>query len=340
MTDVIDLLDTRAESEPEDTGSPISESGSESSVRVDPVFARSILAGLEADQKRIESKWLYDAKGSKLFDQITDLEDYYPTRTEAGILKKHAADLLAYAPQGSALVELGSGSSTKTRLVLDAVPTLSTYIPIDISADHLTQAARNLSADYEGIDVIPVIGDFTADIALPEVFADVPKLLFFPGSTIGNFEVDQAVALMARLRKLSKVCGFVIGADRVKPESILIRAYDDSEGVTADFNLNLLTRINRELGADFNLDGFRHEARWNKDESRIEMHLVSVRTQLVRILDRHIVFARDETIHTENSHKYDPDRFQRLAARAGWATSESWTDNKGLFGLMVLTPST
>ncbi len=309
-----------------------------SDVRADAEFAGSILAGLSAEKKTIASKWLYDARGSQLFDAITGLEEYYPTQIETGILRERAPELSPFAPAGTALVELGSGSSVKTRILLDALPSLGAYLPVDISASHLEDAAAKLAADYAGIDVHPVVGDFTGDINLPEAFRDAPKLLFFPGSTIGNFEPGEAVALLARLRKLERVSAFVVGVDIVKAEETLVRAYDDASGVTGNFNLNLLTRINRELGADFDLDGFRHEARWNASDSRIEMHLVSLADQSVRLLGETIDFASGETIHTENSFKYQPGQFAGMAAQAGWRVSRTWLDDAGLFSVVVLEP--
>lgn len=302
-------------------------------------FARSILAGLNAPQKTIESKWLYDAVGSHLFDEITDLQEYYPTRTEIDILAQRASELSGYAPTGTALVEPGSGSSVKTRLILDAVPSIATYIPIDISGDHLATIARQLTLDYPAVDIHPVTGDFTAKLNLPSDFADAPKLVFFPGSTIGNFEVDQARALLAGWRQLQNVQALIVGVDLVKAENILIDAYDDAKGVTAAFNLNLLTRINRLLGANFDLDGFRHEARWNEVDSRIEMHLVSEKDQKTDFLDVQIAFAEGETIHTENSHKYRPEKFSALAGEAGWHTDQFWSDDNNYFGIAILTPA-
>ena len=301
-------------------------------------FAQSILAGLAAERKTIESKWLYDAAGSRLFDRITMLEEYYPTRTETGILEVRAAELAAHAPPGSALVELGSGSSVKTRLLLDALPQLGAYVPVDISAEHLDEAARRLDADYPALDVCPVVADFTAEFTLPEIIENGPKVLFFPGSTLGNFEIESAVALMRRLRTLQKVTAFVIGIDLVKDRQTLLHAYDDGEGVTAAFNLNLLARINRELGADFDPSAFRHKARWNETESRIEMHLVSREKQTVTVAGKTIRFAEGETIHTENSHKFTPDGFRDLALQAGWQLADLWTDPRAHFGVAVLVP--
>lgn len=301
-------------------------------------FARSILAGLKSEQKTIESKWLYDAAGSQLFDRITALEEYYPTSTETGILKARASDLRKHTPPGSVLVELGSGSSIKTRLLLDALPQLGAYVPVDISAEHLDDAAKRLAADYPALEVNPVVADFTAEFAVPETHDSRTKLLFFPGSTIGNFEIDAGVALMRRLRRLDRVSAFLIGIDLVKDRHTLLRAYDDGQGVTAAFNLNLLTRINRELGADFDPSGFRHKAHWNETESRIEMHLVSRASQMVTVAGEAIGFAEGETIHTENSHKYTPERFRHLASAAGWNMVDLWVDRQAHFGVAVLVP--
>lgn len=303
----------------------------------DPDFAVSIVAGLREPQKRIESKWLYDKRGSRLFDRITELDEYYPTRTENAILRQRAAALRRFVGEGTALVELGSGSSTKTRLLLDALPGLESYAPVDISVSHLRSAANRLSRDYQKLHVHPLLGDFTEEIQLPPQLMDAPKVLFFPGSTIGNFSVDGATDLLASLRKMKNVTALVVGVDLVKSRKILIPAYDDALGVTAEFNLNLLNRMNRELGADFELEAFHHEARWNAAGSRIEMHLVSRRAQRVHILGEQFVFSEAETIHTENSHKFTRERFAGLAADANWKLETMWTDPAGYFGVAVLT---
>lgn len=301
-------------------------------------FAASFLAGLRAPRKRIESKWLYDAEGSRLFDQITELPEYYPTRTETGILEAHASTLPARVPEGAALVELGSGSSVKTRILLDALPSLATYVPVDIAEGHLQEAMQRLAIGYPQLEIRPVVADFTRPFALPSSLEDTPKLLFFPGSTIGNFEPLAAQALMARFARWSNVAAFVIGVDVRKDEATLERAYDDASGVTAAFNLNLLLRANRELGTDFDPDGFRHEARWNAAESRIEMHLVSQRDQSACVCGERIGFREGETIHTENSYKYAADGFCGLADAAGWRGIDVWTDDQGLFSVHVLVP--
>lgn len=304
----------------------------------DDDFASSIVSGLAEKQKRIESKWLYDDLGSQLFDAVTALDDYYPTRTEVEILQQNVSRLAHDLKHGTVLIELGSGSSIKTRLLLDALPDLQSYMPIDISEGQLLAAAGRVHADYPNLKVTPIVGDFTADLMLPKAFHNAPKLLFFPGSTIGNFDVDQATALLKQFRKLSTVSAFVIGIDLVKPIATLIRAYDDSEGVTAKFNLNLLSRINRELDADFDLGTFHHETRWNATASRVEMHLVSDRDQRVHIAGRDIAFNAGETIHTENSHKYTPEHFEALANKAGWRMDDLWTDANDYFGVAVLSP--
>ncbi|NRB17262.1 MAG: L-histidine N(alpha)-methyltransferase [Rhodobacteraceae bacterium] len=306
--------------------------------KANPVFAQSIMAGLRAPQKYIESKWLYDAHGSLLFDAITELEEYYPTRTELGILRRHAVDLQRYVGSHTALFELGSGSSVKTRILLDALPGLHSYVPIDISKDHLQAAVRRVAQEYSALKVLPVVADFTADVPLPAVLDDAAKILFFPGSTIGNFETEDAASLLGRMRRVSGVVAFVIGFDLVKTAKTLIRAYDDTSGVTAEFNLNLLTRINRELGADFDLNRFEHQARWNSDKNRIEMHLVSRQLQTVEILGQTIAFVRGESIHSENSHKYTPGQLEEIARQQGWYTDQIWMDAEQLFGVAVLTP--
>jgi len=304
----------------------------------DPDLVASVLDGLGKPQKEIASKWLYDAEGSRLFDRICEVEDYYPTRTEVAILEANAHSLRPLVPDGAALVELGSGSSLKTRLMLDAVSNFAAYVPVDISAQHLRHAAAAIAADYPALAVQPVVGDFTARLALPPSLRDVPKLLFFPGSTIGNFDLDGAAHLLGRLRGVPAVQGLVIGIDLEKDVARLLRAYDDSDGVTAAFSLNLLHRLNRELGADFDPDGFRHEARWNRELRRVEIFLVSRQPQQVEVAGRRFAFAEGETIHTENSQKFTLAGFRDLAAGAGWTSHAAWVDDDALFSVHVLTP--
>lgn len=310
-----------------------------SRVEGDPAFVASVLGGLGRDPKSLDCKYLYDEEGSKLFDLICQLEDYYPTRVEMEILQGSAGRLADVVPPGAALVELGSGSSIKTRILLDAIPSLAAYVPLDISAEHLETAAARLRCDYPDLAVHPVVGDFTGAIRLPPTLRAQAKLLFFPGSTIGNFSVDGARVLLSELRRTPGVIGLVIGVDLEKDLTRLIRAYDDSDGVTSAFNKNLLVRINREIGADFDIAGFAHEARWSESHKRIEMHLVSRRHQRVHISGRSFDFAEGETIHTENSHKFTRQGFGALAASAGWHTRDVWSDAEELFSVHVLTPA-
>jgi L-histidine N-alpha-methyltransferase len=303
-----------------------------------PDFTADVVAGLRQAQKRLEAKYFYDQEGSRLFDRICELDEYYPTQTEIGILRDNAHKLSEILWARSALVELGSGSSFKTRLLLDALPEIATYVPLDISREHLGAAAKRIAIDYSEIAVRPLVADFTRPMALPRELEAVPKLLFFPGSTIGNFTLPEAQTMMARLRQLPRVVGLVVGVDLIKDIDMMVAAYDDREGVTAAFNKNLLVRINRELDGNFDLAAFRHEARWNAAQSRIEMHLVSKRQQRVSAAGETFDFAKGETIHTENSHKFTLDRFQTLARDAGWLPSEAWTDTASFFSVHVLTP--
>jgi L-histidine Nalpha-methyltransferase len=305
---------------------------------VDPDFAEAVLEGLAAERKYLLSKHLYDAEGSALFDRITELEEYYPTRTEAAILRENAGKLAGELPEGAALVEPGAGSGEKTRIVLDAWPGLGAYVPVDISGEHLAAAVAGHRAAYPDLPVHPVVADFAGGFELPEAVGGMPVVVFFPGSTIGNFTKGAARELLAGFRALPGAAGLVLGVDLPKDKERLIRAYDDGEGVTAAFNLNLLARINRELGGDFDLDGFAHEARWNDGESRIEMHLRSRRAQRVTVLGRGFAFAEGETIHTENSHKFSVEAFREIAAAAGWAPVDLWLDGEGLFSVHVLAP--
>lgn len=301
-------------------------------------FAAAVLAGLSQKQKRIEAKYFYDEEGSRLFDRICELEEYYPTRTEIGILREHAGELSRVLPENTALIELGSGASVKTRLLLDAVAEISTYVPLDISGEHLKAAADRIAAAYPKLRVLPLVADFTRDIALPPELTSVPKALFFPGSTIGNFTPPDAQTLLARLGHIPKVEVLVIGVDLVKDIDLLIAAYDDAEGVTAAFNKNLLHRLNGELGATFDIDAFAHGARWNAKQSRIEMHLVSRRRQSAEVAGRTFSFAKGETIHTENSHKFTFEQFGALADAAGWRVRDVWVDDASLFSVQLFLP--
>ncbi len=303
----------------------------------DTEFAREVLAGLRQKQKALSPKWLYDQRGSELFEDITSVPEYYPTRTEDGIFDT-VLPALSERFSGAAVAEFGSGSSRKSVRLIEAISP-SVYIPIDIAATFLEEAAEGLRARFPQLKVVPQAADFTKATALPTVFTQASSRLgFFPGSTIGNFDTGGAEEFLREsLQTLGTGAAFLVGADLVKDEDVLRAAYDDAGGVTAAFNLNLLTRINRELGADFDLMHFRHEARWNAGRERIEMHIVSALPQTVTVAGERIAFAEGETIHTENSHKYTVDGFEALAGRAGWRLDRMWTDKSDWFGVFLLT---
>lgn len=296
-----------------------------------------MIAALSRPVKSISPKWFYDEAGSELFEQITALAEYYPTRTEAALLATIAPELSAAIPDGAVLVEFGSGASAKTRILLDAAPQLSAYVPMDISVEALDAAARSINADYPALEVWSVAGDFTRPIALPAQVEGRPRVGFFPGSTIGNFGPVGAEQFLRAVRTLlGEGASMIIGADLVKDGQTLVAAYDDARGVTATFNLNLLARANREIGADFDLDGFSHRAVWNASESRMEMHLVSRSAQTVHIAGRAFDFAAGETLHTENSYKFTRTGFETLAASAGWRLERSWVSPPPEFAVFVL----
>ncbi|MGD1879944.1 MAG: L-histidine N(alpha)-methyltransferase [Kiloniellaceae bacterium] len=303
-------------------------------------FGRSVQAGLGAAPKTLEAKYFYDARGSQLFDAITALEEYYPTRAEAALLRHHAEAIAGFAGDEASLIEFGSGSSVKTRILLDALPALRCYVPIDISGEHLQATAEKLAADYDGLPIVPVHADYTSAFALPAAVPAGGRVGFFPGSTIGNFDPDAAIAFLRQARRLLGAGSrFLVGADLQKDAARLIAAYDDAKGVTAAFNLNLLRRINRELDGDFDLAAFRHEARYDAGRGRIEMHLVSLQDQSVRIAGRRFGFAAGESIHTENSYKYTLESFAALARDGGWRVDAQWRDPDGLFSLHGLVAS-
>ena len=301
-------------------------------------FATDVVAGLTATPKRLSPKYFYDSIGSALFERITELPEYYPTRREIGILNEHAGDIAGLIPPGAALVEFGSGSSTKTRILLSAAKTLAAYVPVDISAQFLHQQMAGLRREYPKVAMLPVAADFTKPFDLPDAVQTMPRAGFFPGSTIGNFEPHEAAAFLRHAaRILGRGAAFIVGVDLVKDTQILKKAYNDSQGVTAKFNLNLLTRINRELGAKFNPACFEHHAFFNRDRSRIEMHLASLKRQRIKVCGECIEFRAGETIHTENSYKYSIDSFRALARGAGWARTAVWTDADNYFSVHVLT---
>jgi len=302
-------------------------------------FARALVSGLRKPKKAIPSRFLYDARGSELFEQITELDEYYPTRTEIAILAAHAEEIAGLTPDGSALIEFGSGSSRKTEILLDRLADdLAVYVAIDISPAALEDAKRRLLARYPGLPVMTVVGDFSGNLQLSDELRKRHRLGFFPGSTIGNLEDADAVHLLANMRRLLGDDGcLVIGADLRKDADRLIAAYDDALGVTAAFNLNLLERANRELGADFDVEAFRHSARWDEDGSRMVLELVSEERQNVAVLGETFSFKKGERIHTEYSHKYDIKAFHALAGRAGWQPQAVWTDEEQLFSVHVLS---
>lgn len=302
---------------------------------VDPAFRADVLNGLSEPIPAIPARWLYDRRGSELFDDITRLPSYYPTRIETALLNERMGEIAGKACNGCAIVEFGSGSSTKTPLLLRAMRPAA-YVPIDISGEYLRESAARVDAQFPGIPVHPVEADFTKDVELPAAIDDLPRLGFFPGSTIGNFIPRTATDLLRHFRDiLGTGAKLLIGMDRVKPVERLIAAYDDPEGVTAEFNLNLLHRINRELGGDIPVDAFAHESRWNDMLGRIEMHLVAQRDVDFAIEGRGFRFKAGETIHTENSHKYGPRGARLLLLAGGWTPLAEWTDEAEDFALIL-----
>ncbi|MBV8685012.1 MAG: ergothioneine biosynthesis protein EgtB [Caulobacteraceae bacterium] len=300
-------------------------------------FRSDVAEGLGAARKRLPAKWLYDAAGSDLFEAITDLPEYYPTRQETALLTEVAPLIAARIPAGAALVELGSGASQKTRRILDAAPQLSAYVPVDISGSALAAASAAIRADYPKLEVIPLVADFTRPATWAKVLPDVPRVGFFPGSTIGNLGPQEMVDLLQEVRwALGPGAPFVLGLDLAKDEETLEAAYDDAAGVTARFNLNLLARINRELAGEFDLSRFAHRAVWNRLEERVEMHLESLHDQEVRAAGQVFRFAAGETIHTESSYKLTPTRFSDLARRAGWRIENIWVSPKPEFAVLLL----
>jgi len=299
-------------------------------------FRKDVLRGLKRSPKRLSPKYLYDSRGSKLFDQITRLDEYYPTRTEASIMREHVDAMAKAIDEAALLVEYGSGSSEKTRILLDRLHTdLAGYVPVDISREHLVDAAESIAEAYPSLAVRPVCADYTSPFPLPNLTEDAERtVVYFPGSTIGNFDRAEAIAFMQQMAETAGPGGgLLIGVDLRKDPAILRAAYNDREGVTAAFNLNLLRRMNRELGADFDVDAFRHEAIWREDPGRMEMHLVSTRDQNVRVGDETIVFEKGETIHTENSCKFSLDEFSAMAQKAGFDIRTVWTDADELFSV-------
>ena len=303
--------------------------------KVDPAFRADVLNGLAEPIPAIPARWLYDRRGSELFDEITRLPAYYPTRTETALLEDKMPEIARLLDPACAIVEFGAGSATKTPILLREVRPKA-YVPIDISGDYLRDSAGVVDRDFRAVEVHPVEADFTNHVSLPAEIDGLPRLGFFPGSTIGNFVPHSATDLLRHFRSiLGTGSKLLIGMDRVKGVERLIAAYDDPQGVTAEFNLNLLRRINRELDGDIPVDAFRHQARWNDMLGRIEMHLVANRDVEFRIEDRRFAFRAGQSIHTENSHKYGPRGSRLLLLAGGWTPIAEWTDEDEDFALIL-----
>jgi dimethylhistidine N-methyltransferase len=289
-------------------------------------FRDDVLAGLSASVPAIPARWLYDRRGSELFDEITRLPSYYPTRTETAIFHSIMPEVAARVPKGAVVVEFGAGSQTKTPILLEAIQPAA-YVPVDISGDYLEHSAAELQQRFPKVEVMPVTADFARPFTLPGGIEHLPKVGFFPGSTIGNFVPWSATDLLRQFRSLlGPGSQLLIGMDRVKPVQRLIHAYDDPEGVTAQFSLNLLTRINRELDADIPVDAFRHEARWNDILSRIEIHLAATHDVTFSVSGHSFSFRPGSSIHVENSHKYGPRGGRVLLLAGGWTPIAEWSD--------------
>jgi L-histidine N-alpha-methyltransferase len=302
-------------------------------------FLADVLEGLSLPQKQIPCKWLYDARGSQLFERICDLEEYYPTRTELGIMERNASAMAAALGRRCAVVEYGSGSGLKTRLLLQHLVEPAAYVPVDISPSALADATERLHRAFPKLRIRPLCADFMAELTLPlDDLGEHRRAVYFPGSTIGNLHKPEVVGF---LRRVAVECGtdgaLLIGVDLRKEAALLERAYDDARGVTAAFDLNVLVRANRELGADFRLDAFRHEARWDERHGRVEMHLVATASQEVTVGAEVFSFTEGESIWTESSYKYDLREFAALATLAGWRTERVWTDERAWFSVQHLT---
>lgn len=302
-------------------------------------FAHDVASGLSRRPKTLPCQYFYDARGSELFEEITRLPEYYPTVVEMGILRSCTPVFAqSVAAEGVVLVEFGSGSSAKTEVLLETLPGIDCYIPIDVSVSALDAAATRLAERFPRLDIRPMVGDFTRTIAIPADVAGLARIGFFPGSTIGNFAPDEAMTLLAAFRStLSPGGRLLIGVDLKKDPAVLIPAYDDAAGVTAAFNLNLLMRINRELGGNFDLARFRHLALYDERKGRIEMHLESACDQVVTVAGQSYRFRAGETIHTENSHKFTIEEFRALARTAGWHPRHVWTDTRAYFSVHDLS---
>jgi len=300
-------------------------------------FCGDVVAGLSAEPKRLPPKYFYDQVGSELFQRITTLPEYYLTRAETGILEAQAGEIAKLIPADAAVIELGAASSAKTRILFRAAPHVSAYVPVDISGAFLAAETARLRQEMPALQVLPLEADFTKPFVLPAALGDRPRVGFFPGSTIGNFEPHEANTLLHHVAAmLGPGALFIVGVDLIKAPSVLAAAYNDKAGVTAAFNLNLLMRINRELGGEFDLAGFRHRACYNQEQRRIEMHLVSLMRQKVRACGKSFDFRRGESIHTENSYKYTVESFRTHARGAGWTSAATFVDAQNYFSVHAL----
>lgn len=300
-------------------------------------FLREVIDGLSRPQKAIPPKWLYDQQGSELFEAITRTRDYYVTRTEAAIMEDAYRDLPAHCPPGAAIAEFGSGAGIKSRKLIEALKP-SVYVAIDVAEDFLRQSCAALREAFPGVDVHGVVGDFSGSVDLPEAFFAAPtRMGFFPGSTIGNFEEGGAQDFLARSREsLGRESLFLVGVDLIKDEDVLLAAYDDDEGVTRRFTLNILERMNRELGAGIDTGAFEAVALWNPAAARMELGVVALSRQVIELGGERFEIDEGEMIHTENSHKYSFESFTRIAGRARWSVARSWTDPREWFGVFLL----
>lgn len=298
-----------------------------------------ILNGLHNIPKSLPSKLFYDERGSELFDRICQLPEYYPTRTEMHIMSKNIREITDMIGDDVLLIEMGSGNSNKIRTLLDYMDHPAAYVPVDISGKYLYSAVRELQADYRDMRIIPVVADYTHAFTLPEIDVEFEKkIIFYPGSTIGNFKPDQAVRFLKTCAGLIGGRGnMIIGVDLIKESSLLEEAYNDREGITAAFNSNILLHVNRLLNANFRPELFKHKAFFNKSESRIEMHLISLRNQTVRLGYEKIQLGKGESIHTENSYKYSLDSFRQIALKAGFDVTKTWTDANDYFSIQYLS---
>ncbi len=302
---------------------------------VDTAFRADVLEGLAQSQKAVPARWLYDDAGSQLFEDITQLPEYYPTRAEAEILEARGREFAKLIGEDRAVVEFGSGSSVKTPLLLNAIDPAA-YVPLDIAGDFLRASASELSAKFPGLPVYPVEADFMRRVELPDQIADLPKLGFFPGSTIGNMVAPSAVNLLRTMREtLGEGAKLLIGMDLIKDEDVLIAAYDDAAGVTAQFNLNLAQRINGELKGDIPIEALHHEARWNDEHARIEMHLVAQRAIVFTVAGKSFAMGKGESIHTENSHKFTRRTSNMLLVAGGWEPQSRWLDSEDRFCVLL-----